>query len=31
VQGFYEKLGYAVYGEPFAEVGVPHVHMQRGL
>jgi predicted GNAT family N-acyltransferase len=31
VQRFYEKLGYAVYGEPFTEVGIPHVHMQRGL
>lgn len=28
---FYEKLGYAVYGEPFTEVGVPHRHMRRRL
>nr|WP_153867044.1 MULTISPECIES: GNAT family N-acetyltransferase [Myxococcaceae] len=28
---FYERLGYAVYGEPFEEVGVPHRHMQRLL
>ncbi|MET0284160.1 MAG: GNAT family N-acetyltransferase [Polyangiales bacterium] len=27
--GFYAKLGYAVYGEPYLEVGVPHRHMQR--
>ena len=31
VQGFYERLGYAVYGEPFVEVGIPHVHMRRRL
>jgi|SRR6218665_479918 len=31
VAGFYEKLGYAVYGEPFMEVSVPHVHMRRRL
>jgi len=28
---FYERLGYAVYGEPFDEVGIPHRHMQRAL
>lgn len=28
---FYERLGYAVYGEPFVEVGVPHRHMRRAL
>lgn len=28
---FYERLGYAVYGEPFDEVGVPHRHMRRAL
>lgn len=28
---FYERLGYAVYGERFVEVGVPHRHMQRDL
>jgi predicted GNAT family N-acyltransferase len=29
--GFYAKLGYTVYGEPFLEVGVPHRHMRRAL
>ena len=29
--GFYEKLGYAVTGEPFTEVGIPHRLMQRDL
>lgn len=28
---FYEKLGYAVRGEPFSEVGIPHRHMWRVL
>jgi len=28
---FYEKLGYAVYGEPYVEVGIPHRNMQREL
>ncbi|MHA7627597.1 GNAT family N-acetyltransferase [Corallococcus sp. M7] len=28
---FYERLGYAVYDEPFVEVGIPHRHMQRDL
>lgn len=27
--GFYERLGYAVYGEPFTEVDIPHRHMRR--
>ncbi len=31
VAGFYGTLGYAVYGEPFVEVGIPHVHMRRRL
>jgi predicted GNAT family N-acyltransferase len=31
VAAFYERLGYAIYGEPFVEVGVPHVHMRRTL
>lgn len=31
VVSFYEKLGYAVYGEPFIEVAVPHRHMRRTL
>jgi ribosomal protein S18 acetylase RimI-like enzyme len=29
--GFYARLGYAVFGEPFTEVGVPHRHMRRAL
>lgn len=29
--GFYEKLGYEVYGEPFTEVGLPHRMMRRRL
>lgn len=29
--GFYEKLGYEVYGEPFTEVGLPHRYMRRAL
>jgi predicted GNAT family N-acyltransferase len=28
---FYERLGYAVYGEPYEEVGIPHRNMQRDL
>jgi ribosomal protein S18 acetylase RimI-like enzyme len=28
---FYERLGYASYGDPFVEVGIPHRHMQRTL
>ena len=28
---FYERLGYAVWGDPFEEVGVPHRHMRRAL
>ena len=28
---FYEKLGYAVYGQPFTEVGIPHCHMRRRI
>lgn len=31
VVGFYQKLGYTVYGEPFVEVGIEHRHMQRML
>lgn len=31
VVGFYERLGYAVHGAPFVEVGVPHRHMRRSL
>jgi len=29
--GFYAKLGYAVTGEPFSEVGIPHRLMERVL
>jgi ribosomal protein S18 acetylase RimI-like enzyme len=29
--GFYARLGYAVFGEPFSEVGIPHRHMRRQL
>ncbi|HEX5660952.1 MAG TPA: GNAT family N-acetyltransferase [Polyangiales bacterium] len=29
--GFYQKLGYAIHGEPFFEVGVLHYHMARTL
>lgn len=28
---FYERLGYAVEGEPFEEVGIPHRYMRRRL
>ena len=28
---FYERLGYAVYGEAFTEVGIPHRHMRKTL
>lgn len=28
---FYERLGYAIYGEPFTEVGIPHRHMRKAL
>src|SRR5882724_6201283 len=27
--GFYEKMGYLCQGDPFTEVGIPHVLMQR--
>lgn len=29
--GFYEKLGYAIVGDRFVEVGVPHFVMQKEL
>lgn len=29
--GFYERLGYVCFGEPYEEVGVPHRNMQRTL
>ncbi|MEX0331250.1 MAG: GNAT family N-acetyltransferase [Puniceicoccaceae bacterium] len=28
---FYEKLGYAGVGEPFTEVGIPHLRMEKAL
>ncbi len=28
---FYARLGYAEYGEPFTEVGIPHRHMRKTL
>jgi ribosomal protein S18 acetylase RimI-like enzyme len=31
VAPFYERLGYAVYGEPFTEVNIPHRHMRKAL
>ena len=31
VAGFYEKLGYELYGEPFVEVGIAHRYMRRRL
>ena len=30
-RGFYEKLGYEVEGDPFIEVGLPHIAMQKTL
>jgi predicted GNAT family N-acyltransferase len=29
--GFYQKLGYLKNGSIFIEVGIPHVHMEKGL
>lgn len=29
--GFYQRLGYALYGDPFVEVGIPHRLMRREL
>ena len=29
--GFYQKLGYAICSEPFEEVGIKHVIMQKEL
>lgn len=26
---FYERLGYATYGEPFVEIGIPHRRMRK--
>lgn len=30
-RAFYEAAGYAPFGEPFIEVGLPHVHMAKDL
>jgi len=30
-RGFYEKLGYAAFGDIFTEVGIPHIAMQKEL
>ena len=29
--GFYEKLGFAAFGEEFLDAGIPHRHMRRAL
>ena len=29
--GFYERLGFAAYGEMFVEAGIDHIHMRRVL
>lgn len=29
--GFYERLGYAVFGDPYEEVGIPHRSMEKVL
>jgi predicted GNAT family N-acyltransferase len=29
--GFYERLGFSVYGEPYVEVKIEHLHMERFL
>lgn len=29
--GFYERLGYACFGAPYEEVGMPHRNMQKAL
>jgi hypothetical protein len=31
VVGFYERLGYSIYGDPFVEIGIEHRHMQKKL
>jgi GNAT superfamily N-acetyltransferase len=30
-RGFYERLGYAPVGEPFTEVGLPHIRMTKPM
>jgi predicted GNAT family N-acyltransferase len=27
--GFYKKLGFSVYGEPYTEVNIEHVYMEK--
>jgi len=27
--GFYQKLGFTVYGEPYTEANIEHIHMER--
>lgn len=29
--GFYERMGFSVYGEPYTEVNIEHVHMERSV
>jgi hypothetical protein len=29
--GFYEKLGFSTYGEPYVEANIEHVHMERSI
>lgn len=29
--GFYERLGYTSFGEPYHELGIPHRHMRKQL
>lgn len=31
VRGFYEKLGYAAYGEEYLDEHCPHIHMRKSL
>lgn len=31
VEGFYRRLGYVVDGEPYDEVGIPHIRMRKTL
>lgn len=28
---FYSKLGYEIYGEPFEDAGMPHLHMRKKM
>jgi predicted GNAT family N-acyltransferase len=30
-EGFYQKIGFRQFGEPFMEVGIEHVHMEKIL